>query len=247
MWDNAWADAIQLASAAWTVLTGRRNEPLAWSYWHGITTLERKIVESTFRLAAHSDSLGPGNRFHFCCGDFMQGDESTSGIPVFDSSTTCDNPEVNGYCRWFISPGAPFSTATNDIAACGMLNPVKTGRIVMKPDPAVKQKFCDETDIPHLHPSTIGIHRRSYFRGWILLHELTHTYSVGYNIISQGPGQHALHLGTSDYEYSQLGIAHLDGSTSVLNAQSYSNFAWDAFFWLTCGRMPQNMLGTLGP
>lgn len=242
MWDNAWTDAIQLASAAWTVMVERRNEPLVSSYWFAITDVERQAVEATFQLAIHSDSFGPGHRYNFCCGDFQPGDDSTSGVPVFEVSRDCEDPGTNGYSRLFGLPSAPFYTTTNDIAGCAMLNPDRTGRIVMGPDPITKQRFCDETDFPHLRPSEIGLSRRLYFRGWSLLHELTHSATVGYLIVSQGPGDRVPHAGTSDFTYDQLLIANLEGFKAVGNAESYANFAWDAFFWMTCGKRPLNMV-----
>ena len=243
MWNNAWDDAMELASAAWTVLNERRNEVLVWAYWFDITAEQRTIVEKTFYLAAHSGKPGAINRFHFACGDFVPGDESTSGLTVSDNLGVCDDPQVNAYCRLYGHDTDIFFTATNDIAGCAMLNPDRNGRILLGDrNPVAKQRFCDETDYPHIDPRNIAEFRRIYFRGWTLLHELTHSSTVGFHIFSQGPGHLRPHLGTSDFAYGQIELAKLDASVAVLNAESYSNFAWDAFYFMTCGRRPQNMV-----
>ena len=238
MWNNAWDDAMALASAAWLVLAERSNEPLVWAYWFEITDEQRSIVAKTYDAASQSAWLR--QKFHFSCGNFFPGDASSAPDRfVRETSRLCDDPQVNAYCRLYGQDTDDFYTATNDIAGCAMLNPDRNGRILLA-DPADKQKFCDETDYPNLDPLDVPEFRRTYFRGWTMLHELTHTSSVGIYIFSQAPDHPRPHLGTSDYAYSQLAIAKLDASVGILNAESYANFAWDAYYFLTCGRRPQN-------
>ena len=242
IWNDAWDDAMHLASAAWSTLHERRNEVLVWAYWFNMTPQQRAVVENTFRLAADSGLQFLGNRFHFCCGDFQLGDMSSTGDIFNSHSWYCSDPEVNAYCKYRSIQDDILHT-TNDIAGCAILNEDRTGSIRMATeDPNVRQGFCAETDFPHLTPDQIGKKRRLYFRGWTLLHELMHTTAVGFHMISQGPRQSKPHLGASDFAYEQQEIATLDVSVAVLNAESYANFAWDAFFLVTCGRTPKNAI-----
>lgn len=242
---NAWDDATMLANAAWAVLNGRTNEALVQKYFPAISVADRTMVEQAFFNVGGAATIR--NTFVIACGDFLAGDYSSSGEPVGMDMAGCQNPETNAYTRTVSYPMDIFGWATNDIAACAMLNPDRIGTLQgMYTDLDKYIAFCAESDIPGLTGANIGTRRRMYFPGWTLLHEFIHTSSIGGHILSQGPTDNMPYPGAADFTYDQAEAGLLDPELAARNADSYAHFAWEAFFMQTCGKQAQSAPARFG-
>ena len=250
-WLAAWNDAIYLATSAWAVLSNESNEALVRKYFFAVSTADRAMVQLAFQNAANSATIA--NAYVLSCGDFRAGDPSTGVSPTITlTTTTCSsNPLSNAFTVKYTNiPPATVGAATDNIAGCAVLNADRTGSLqdVMFGTPAVYQAFWAEKDFP-IPPENVGTDRRTYFRGWTLLHELLHTTSVGgaAGIVAQGPGDLMPYPGAADFTYDQEEAGLLEGEQAARNADSYAHFAWEAFFQQACGRAAKAQPRTFNP